>query len=81
MSYELVLVLVPPDEPEPIERAYELVAPFMHDQAYLCCTDNATKTRTPEPARAARPAGITGMPVRTSGSEWWASYGATDAVP
>jgi hypothetical protein len=45
MSYELVLVLVPQDEAEPIERACELVAPFMHDEASLRCEANASENQ------------------------------------
>jgi len=40
MSYDLVLVLVSPEEPEPIDRACELVAPLMHDRDYRCCRAN-----------------------------------------
>jgi hypothetical protein len=35
MTYELVLALVPPDTPDPVERACELMDPFFHCET--CC--------------------------------------------
>jgi hypothetical protein len=37
MTYELVLVLVPPDDPSPVDRAYALITPFWHHQDKNCC--------------------------------------------
>ena len=32
MTYELVLAVVPPDTPDPVERAYELMDPYCHSE-------------------------------------------------
>ena len=78
MSYELVLVLVGPEEPEPIDLACELVAQFMHDRDYQCCRENRD-----DDDGDGRPGCVatTGMPAPTSASDRWASYGAIDTAP